>query len=226
MINFLITVHSETSEKMLRAVFLRVPHMNVLTFAFQQAFQEPPEQIKALQEFLRANSIAPSSIRYICVESNYGRPNEDWINEPLLRYLLTNCANAKIIAHSSTTGSLAKALALDTSICVMGKGSEVIEELKALYGQEFQPELKERVFSMAQLREFLAKEHQQPPTMRSRTFSDPDVAFEVTANRTRSPSLPLVPQYNAAVERNSPTPSPDKIAEDAAMPTPSRHFPF
>ncbi|MGE3319687.1 MAG: hypothetical protein AB7I18_10375 [Candidatus Berkiella sp.] len=213
MINFLVTVHFESSEKMLRAVFLRVPHMNVLTFPSQQAFQEPPAQIRALHEFLRAQNVEESSIRYICVESNYGRPNQDWINEPLFNDLLTHFKNAKIIAHSSTTGSLAKALAHHPSICVMGKGSEVLDELKSSYGQALTSELQDRIFSIAQFREFLTKEHQQSPPTRSRAFSDPDPAFDVTANRTRSPSLPLVPQYVTTIERKCPTPGADRNDE-------------
>lgn len=225
MIDFLISVHSETSEKMLRAVFLRIPHMRIITFGFQHAFQQPPEQVKALQEFVRANNINPSSIRYICVESNYGKPNEDWLNELLFNYLLANFSNAKIIAYSSTTGSLAKALAHNNAISILGKGQEVLDELKAPYGQELPSELSERIFSTAQLREYLTQ-HQQSPPKRTRALSDLDISVEATLFRTRSPSLPLVPQFNAALERNSPTPSPDRMDEGGAeKPAPSRQFP-
>lgn len=204
MAHIIIMVHDTFSEKMFLRTFQgeQFAHIHVIHIPRETAFNKDfnaQKEILAKQienaipadqtlSKMEAQQWRNQKISLILFESNYGEPSSTNINEPMLRHLLQEFSNARIVTYSSTIASLGKSLAENERISVMSKGTVLPQDLAEILANIPQgtaiDSFAERVLTLPQFRELVKKlkspltSPQLSPEFRKRSNSTPEATLK------------------------------------------------
>jgi hypothetical protein len=107
--NIVLILHHEWNAQSLNLILSHPKGaFNIITLPISVSGKIYRAQIKELEESLCLEKLESKDVNYLFIESNYGKPNQEWVNEELFDYCTKTFLNAKIIAVSDTEGSLRK----------------------------------------------------------------------------------------------------------------------
>lgn len=105
--NIILILHHEWNAQSLNLILSRPKGaFNIITLPINVSGKIFPDQIRALEETLCLEKLESKDINYLFIESNYGKPSQEWVHDELFDYCTKRFLNAKIIAVSDTEKSL------------------------------------------------------------------------------------------------------------------------
>ncbi|HRE31509.1 MAG TPA: hypothetical protein PLD88_05980 [Candidatus Berkiella sp.] len=189
MTNLVIMVHSQFSETLLKGMFGKLS-LNTTVVPFQSALQSIENHPAIFQQTVHGRNLRECDIDYILIESNYGKPADESINESLFQHILENCPTAEIFAYSGTPESLIKALEYHHRINAICKDPSILN-------QEATQNLK-RVMTLADFKKIVDPNNRRasaPPMLAP--LENSSILVRSPTTRNRSPSAPtFTPFYN------------------------------
>ncbi|MBN9287737.1 MAG: hypothetical protein BGO43_02985 [Gammaproteobacteria bacterium 39-13] len=211
MAHIIIMIHDQFSEKMLLRTFQgeQFAHIHIIHIpretAFNKDFDAQKEILARQMEYAipanqalnktQATQWRNQKISLVLFESNYGAPSSPDINEPMLKHLLQEFSNARIVTYSSTIASLGKSLAENDRISAMSKGTVLPQDLAEIFANIPQgtpvDSFAERVLTLPQFRELVKKLNspQTSPEFRKRSNSTPEAT-------PKENEMTTVPQFS------------------------------
>ncbi|MCS5710620.1 hypothetical protein [Candidatus Berkiella aquae] len=202
MANLVIMVHSQFSETLLKGMFGKLP-FNMVIVPYKEALLSVENHPTVFQQNIHARNLRESDIDYILIESNYGAPATETINQTLFNYILTNCPEAEIFAFSGTANSLVTALEHHARISAICKDATFLSDLSR-FGLE-------RVMTLPDLKRRIDPSNRRasaPPMMAPLENSQSIIIESPNMTRNRSASEPseptFTPYYHAYGESATP----------------------
>jgi hypothetical protein len=224
-------VHNAFTEHLLYGLFSRIPNIQVIRVPSSTSSKSFTEQTDAIQENIQESGLKNDDINFFIVESNYGKPADEGINKGLLDFVLNQFSNAKTIAYSGTTPSLANALIYNPTIFVMDKSNNLdatIKNICAALGQQYQLTITSRIYTTASLKQLLQTFNETSSFGRERSGSyspTPPSRFEDANGRQRRNTMETItPLYSLST--NTSTPPPPFQSQISANPNESMDITF
>lgn len=203
-------VHNAFTEHLLHGLFSRIPNIQVIRVPSTTSSKSFQEQTEAIKENILESGFTKDDINFFIVESNYGKPADEGINEKLLDFVLNQFSNAKIIAYSGTTSSLANALIYSPTIYVMDKSNNLditIKNICATLGQQYQLTITSRIYTTASLKQLLQAFGETPIFGRERSGSyspTPPSRFEdANGHQRRNTMDTITPLYSLSTNTST-----------------------